>query len=212
MSGVIVSILHFDRKDPENLITDLINEFDKGLPVVLPTETLYGIGAPISNTDAVQKIFDMKKRPRDLTLAVAVGNLPMVDDLAVIHRWQKNTLRENLPGPVTFILNVKSLSDTSFVRKGTIAVRVPRHPIFIPLCSKVGPLVLTSANLHGDPDVHKAELIDKQFGGEILVIEDDGSLSGCGSAVIDLTEEVATILREGNLNIDELMGGDHGRG
>ena len=212
MSGVNVSILHFDRKDPEKAMIELIREFDKGHPVILPTETLYGIGAPISNDAAVQRIFDLKERPRELTLPVAVGNLPMVDDIAVIHRWQKHTLRDHLPGPTTFILQAKDLSDPSIVRNGTVAVRVPRHPIFIQLCSKVGPLALTSANIHSGPEILKAELIDEQFKGEVLVIEDDASLVGRGSTIIDLTEEVPTILREGNLNKDELMGGNHGRG
>lgn len=207
-----MSILHFDRRDPEKVIPELTEEFEKGLPVVMPTETLYGIGAPISNNSAVRKIFDLKARPMDLTLPVAVGNLPMVDDIAVIHRWQKNTLREHLPGPVSFVLHARNIADPFFVRNGNVAVRVPRHPLFIPLCSRTGPLVLTSANVHGSSDILKAERIDEQFGGEILVIEDDRSLSGKGSTIIDLTDEIPAILREGNLNIYELMGGDHGRG
>jgi L-threonylcarbamoyladenylate synthase len=75
-----------------------------------------------------------------------------------------------------------------------------------------GPLVLTSANIHGGSEILEAERIDEQFGGEILVMEDDAALSGEGSTMIDLTEEIPVVLREGNLNIDELMGGDHGRG
>ena len=58
----------------------------------------------------------------------------------------------------------------------------------------------------------KADQIDGQFGGEVLVIEDDDALGGSASTIIDLTDEVPAILREGNLNIYELMGGDHGRG
>jgi L-threonylcarbamoyladenylate synthase len=207
-----VSILHYKDEDQERVIEAVIAEFETGKPVILPTETLYGIGAPIANTKDLERIFELKQRPRELTLPVAVGNLPMVDDIAVIHRWQKNSLRDGLPGPVTFILEAKGITDTLLIRNGTIGVRVPRHPLFIPLCSIVGPLGLTSANIHGGPEIHMAEDIDEQFNGELLVVEDDHAIGGKGSMIIDLTEEIPTVLREGNLNMDEFMGGHHGRG
>jgi L-threonylcarbamoyladenylate synthase len=207
-----VSIIRYRDEDQEQVIETVIVEFEAGKPVVLPTETLYGIGAPVSNSKAVERIFELKQRPHDLTLPIAVGNLPMVDDIAVIHRWQKNSLRDGLPGPVTFILEAKGITDPLLVRNGTIGVRVPRHPLFIPLCTKVGPLGLTSANIHGGPEIHLAEDIDQQFKGELLVVKDDRAIGGKGSTVIDLTEEIPTVLREGNLNIDEFMGGQYGRG
>jgi L-threonylcarbamoyladenylate synthase len=198
--------------DQEKVIEAVIAEFGAGKPVVLPTETLYGIGAPVENNRALERIFELKRRPKELTLPVAVGNLPMVDDIAIIHRWQKNSLRDGLPGPVTFVLEAKDITDPLIVRNGTIGVRIPRHPIYIPLCSRTGPLGLTSANIHGGPEIHLADDIDRQFNGDLLVVEDDLSIGGQGSTVIDLTEEIPIVLREGNLNIDEFMGGQHGRG
>ncbi len=205
-----MTVLHFDRKGSDKVLGSISREFEKGDPVVLPTDTLYGIGAPISNHRALERIFDLKRRPRDMTLPMAVGNLPMVDDVSMIHRWQKSTLRGHLPGPVTFILEAREGLDPLVVRDGTVAVRVPRHPLFIPLTTMFGPIALTSANISGGAEILNASGIDREWGGRLLVIEDDRALSGRATTIIDLTDEVPSIIREGNLNIDELMGDEHG--
>jgi L-threonylcarbamoyladenylate synthase len=209
---VDVSILHYDRRDPDRVIEAVIGEFEQGTPVVLPTETLYGMGAPISNKDAIENIFTIKERPQVQTLPVAVGDLHMIDDIAIIKKWQKSSLRDNLPGPVTFVLGAKNSSDPLVIKNGTIAVRVPHHPLFFPLCSNVGPLGLTSANIHGGTELQTANEINDLFNDQLLIIEDDASIGGSGSSIIDLTREIPTVLREGNLNIDEFMGENHGRG
>jgi L-threonylcarbamoyladenylate synthase len=205
-----LTVLHFDRKEPEEVLEAIVGEFKKGSPVILPTDTLYGIAAPVSHRIPLLRIFELKGRPSELTIPVALGNLPMVDDVAVVRRWQKSILREHLPGPVTFVLETGAGLDPLVVRDGTIAVRVPRHPLFIPLTSITGPLGLTSANRHGGPEILEASKLDREWVGDLLIIEDDKALSGKASTVIDITDEVPSILREGNLNIYELMGGPHG--
>ncbi|MGA1820759.1 MAG: L-threonylcarbamoyladenylate synthase [Thermoplasmatota archaeon] len=202
--------MKWDAGSVEQVLDRVEEEFSGGRPVIVPTDTLYGLAAPLRNIRSVEMIFELKQRPREMTLPIAVGNLPMVDDIAIIRRWQKDPIRKGLPGPFTFILEVKADLPDLVVRDGTIAVRVPRHPIFIPLTSRVGPLALTSANRHGAGNILKAAEIDQQFNGKLLVVEDDRALSKSASAIIDLTDETAAVLREGNLNMDELMGGDHG--
>ena len=99
-----MTILKWDRRSSDEVIEEIKRSFNDDLPVVLPTDTLYGIAAPAVNRRCLEAVFRMKERPSKLTLPLAVGNLPMVDEIAVIHRWQKDTLRRGLPGPVTFVL------------------------------------------------------------------------------------------------------------
>lgn len=205
-----MTVIHLDRREPGLVLEDIMAEFENGRPVILPTDTLYGIGAPISDHSALRRIFELKSRPLELTLPIALGNLKMVDETALVRSWQRSTLGENLPGPVTFILEARENLDPLVVRNGTIAVRVPGHPLFIPLTTLAGPIALTSANRHGGSEFLNASEIDREWAGELLIIEDDTALAGKASAVLDITRELPTVLREGNLNMDELMGEKHG--
>jgi L-threonylcarbamoyladenylate synthase len=205
-----VTVLKFDKHNIESALQRIEIEFRAGNPIVIPTDTLYGLAAPIKDHDALERIFHLKSRPFEMSLPVAVGELHMLDEICTIRRWQKNLLRENMPGNVTFILEAKMELDELVQRRGTIALRIPRHRIFLPLTSSFGPLGLTSANRHGRENKLTAVEIEEDLGVDVLILEDDGSLSGIPSSIIDITKEVPTMLREGNLNIDEFMGGDHG--
>ncbi|MFW3145234.1 MAG: L-threonylcarbamoyladenylate synthase [Thermoplasmatota archaeon] len=206
-----MTVISWNREDQTVIVEEILLEFWKSRPVILPTDTIYGIAAPVSSPGTLEAVFKIKNRPKELTLPVAVGALYMVDEIARVHRWQKTTLRDNLPGPVTFVLEAKEDLDPLVVRKGTIAVRVPRHPVFIPLCAEAGPLGLTSANLHGSENIITAEELDDQFRGDLLIIGDNDSISGSPSAIIDLTDRNIRMLREGKVNIHDIMGETNGR-
>ncbi|MFO8052057.1 MAG: L-threonylcarbamoyladenylate synthase [Thermoplasmatota archaeon] len=206
-----MTVIRWEREDTGPVVERIVHEFEEGRPVILPTETLYGIAAPISSGRAMRTIFKLKKRPEEMTLPVAVGALHQLDALVRIHRWQKTSLRSNLPGPVTFIMESKQKLPPEVEREGTVAVRVPRHPVFLELTKKCGPLGLTSANLHGDDEIMKAGDINDLFRGELLVVEDDATLGGEASAILDITEKTPRILRKGNVFIEGPMRDEHGR-
>ncbi|MBN1538814.1 MAG: threonylcarbamoyl-AMP synthase [Candidatus Thermoplasmatota archaeon] len=205
-----MSIVKWAPEHQDLLLDRVQEEFSGGKPVVLPTDTLYGLAAPLSSTKTIREIFSIKKRPLEHTLPLALGDISMIDEVALISGWQKDLMRRGLPGPVTFIVEMKGRMTELVSREGTIAVRVPAHPIFHPLTLRSGPLALTSANLHGSTDLLTAEGIDMQFNGDLLVIEDDISITGTASAIVDLTHGAASVIREGNLNMKEFMGEAHG--
>ena len=99
-----MTVVRWNRENGAEIVDRIMEEFGKDLPVIIPTDTLYGLAGPVSNRGALEAIFARKNRPRELSLPVAAGALYMIDDMAKVHRWQKTTLRDNLPGPVTFIL------------------------------------------------------------------------------------------------------------
>lgn len=205
-----LSIHSFSGKLIDAVIGPLEDHFSRGGLAIMSTDTLYGIGAPISDREAMRKIFEVKGRPLTQTLPIAVGDLDMIERIAVAEGWRMDYMRERLPGPFTFILPSRGLSDPMVVRKGTVAVRVPDHPLYPTLTLRVGPLALTSANPHGGPDILHASELDRLYGGSLMIIEDDRAIGGKGSEMIDLTGERPSIVRSGNLNKSTVLEGTDG--
>jgi len=206
-----VTVVKLDSQLSDDILEDVLSEYGRGNPVVVPTDTIYGISAPISNPRTVMAIFERKNRPIDRPVPIAVGSLPMMDDITVIQRWQKDTIRENLPGPVTLVLDARGITSDLISRDGTVAVRVPRHRIFLPITLRVGPLALTSANRHGQSTPLTAREVDSTFDGELLVLEDDIAIRGEPSVIVDLTSGEPVVLRDGNIYNAVFMREEHER-
>jgi L-threonylcarbamoyladenylate synthase len=122
-----------------------------GGTLVYPTETVYGIGALAGDVAAVRKVFRLKKRPESLPLSIAVSDMDMLRAVAYVEH--EDFIRRFLPGPVTVILKKKeSLPDVLTAGSDRVGIRYPDHPLALDLISRTGPIVSTSANLHGQPD------------------------------------------------------------
>jgi L-threonylcarbamoyladenylate synthase len=195
-----MAVLSFRRVGAEMAVSEIASAFFKGDPVVIPTDTLYGLAAPVSDRDTVERIFRIKNRPISMTLPIAVGDISMLLAICEADGWRLERIRELLPGPYTFVLRAKESSDPLIVRDGTVAVRIPDHPLYSILTREVGPVALTSANPHGGPSIVRAEELDRLYSGKILVLEDDERISGAASEIVDLTGELPTVLRSGSLN------------
>jgi L-threonylcarbamoyladenylate synthase len=119
--------------------------------IAYPTETVYGIGALAGDPAAVREVFRIKKRPESLPLSIAVSGMDMLREVAEVEH--EDFIRRFLPGPVTVILKKKeSLPDVLTAGSGTVGIRYPDHPVALDLIGRTGPIVSTSANLHGRPD------------------------------------------------------------
>ncbi len=200
-------MISWDGERPDETISLVGERFGISMPVVLPTDTLYGLAAPISDGKALEMILDLKGRPRDVTLPIAVGSVGSIDEISEVTGEQMDIIERVLPGPVTFILLAKQGFSDIVTRRGTVAVRVVDHPIFPPLCGSFGPVALTSANLHGYDPLLGSDAIETFLdGSDILIVEDDDHVSDKPSTIIDLTSGNPRVLRKGKINIDELMG------
>ena len=191
-----MSLLQWEPEKREMILDQIEYALSWAEPVVLPTDTLYGLCACLEDDMAVEELFAIKRRPETMTLPIAVGRLEVIYDLADVGGWRVDLLAKNLPGPYTFILNAKCYLPEYASRSGTVAIRVPDHPIWLPLCEKKGPMVLTSANRHGSVNMLKAEEIEAEFG-DLLIVKDDAAISGTGSEIVDLTGDEPITLRAG---------------
>lgn len=180
----------------------------RGELVAFPTETVYGLGAPVFFESAVKKIFLVKGRPANNPLIAHVSCISQVDCLAL--DLPKNFFllaKAFWPGPLTMVL--KRRPDVpSLVSAGhsTIAVRMPAHDVALRLIEAVGePLVAPSANLSGRPSPTRASHVREDLGDKVALILDGGECSiGIESTVIYLAGTSPVLLRPGSIRKEEL--------
>jgi len=185
-----------------------ISILKRGGLVAFPTDTVYGLGAYIHLEHAVERIYQVKERPRNMALPLLLADISQIREVAY-HVSQIAWLlaAHFLPGALTLVLHKSKLVPASVTAGGlTVAVRVPAHPVPIALAQGLGaPIVGTSANLSGKPSSLTAEEVYSQFGATIDFVIDGGRcLGGKESTVVDVTGEVPVILREGALSREEL--------
>jgi L-threonylcarbamoyladenylate synthase len=176
--------------------------------VAYPTDTVYGLGACASLPQAVERIYAVKKRPRNMPLPLLLADVSQVTEVAEsVPAIAWSLIYAFLPGALTLVLP-KSSSVPDIIAGGgaTVAVRIPAHPVPIALVEGLGaPIVGTSANLSGRPSPLTAEEVYSQLGDKVDLIIDGGRCpGGKESTVVDVTGERVMILREGAISKEEL--------
>ena len=176
--------------------------------IVLPTDTVYGIGADPFDPAAVQRLLDAKRRGRDMPPPVLIAESAMLGALAADLDARVEALGQAYwPGALTLILRAQhSLTMDLGDRDDTIAVRVPDHDFTRALLRRTGPLAVSSANVSGALAAQSIDEAIEQLGDTVAVYLDAGPASGpMPSTIIDLTDpDAGRILRRGRLDADEL--------
>ena len=179
----------------------------RGRLVVLPTDTVYGIGADAFDPDAVRRLLAAKGRGREMPPPVLVSAATTLDALAVgVPSYARALIKELWPGPLTLVCRQQpslqwDLGDT----RGTVAVRMPDHPVALELLSRTGPLAVSSANKSGMPAALDADAADRMLGDSVAVILDDGPTRGPEpSTIVDVTGAAGRVLRLGAVALDYL--------
>jgi L-threonylcarbamoyladenylate synthase len=180
-------------------LSKAIKVLTNGEIIVYPTDTLYGLGADIYNDDAVRRVFEIKKRPTNMPLSVAVSNFDELEKIAFTSDKIQCLAESFLPGKLTLILNKKDcVSDLVTGGLDKVAVRVPNNNITLELLSKFGPITATSANIHGRKTPGIIRDISMQFNDDdIAVYLDIGKLDSQPSTIVDMTGKQIEIVREG---------------
>lgn len=185
-----------------------ISILKEGGIVAFPTDTVYGLGARADNRRAVERIYLIKERPRNMALPLLLADISQINEVASSVPEVAWVLARNfLPGALTIVLHKSDLVyDIVTGGAGTVGVRVPAHPVPIALIRGVGfPVVGTSANLSGRPSALSADEVRSQLGGKIDLVIDGGRCpGGKESTIVDVTGETPVILREGAISREEL--------
>lgn len=200
----------YDTNDATDRVTGLreaASAVRRGELVVLPTDTVYGIGADAFSSEAVADLLDAKGRGRNMPTPVLIGSPNtlhgLVTDFSEL-AWE--LVDAFWPGALTLVARHQpslqwDLGDT----RGTVAVRMPLHPVAIELLTEVGPMAVSSANLTGHPAPEDCDAAQGMLGDSVSVYLDGGPTPGnVPSSIVDVTREVPLLLRAGALSADEL--------
>jgi L-threonylcarbamoyladenylate synthase len=189
--------------EAEPVIAKAVDALARGELVVMPTETVYGIACRPDMEEATDRLFVAKRRPRDLALPVLAAAVDAAWEVAVPNDAAVALASAFWPGPLTMVLprTARSRSWRLGERESTVAVRVPDHPLSLELLRQAGHLAVTSANLSGREPLNTHVELSEAFGDQVaayLVLAPGvPSPTGSASTVIDLTEAVPAILRQG---------------
>ena len=178
-----------------------------GGAVVLPTETVYGLFAQALNEEAVERVYELKRRPRDKALNLNVASL---EEIYAFSKNQPTYLDQLyqafLPGPLIIILQANDQVPT-WINSGmdTVGFRIPKHSVTLDLIRKYGPLIGPSANLSGKVSGTSFQQIVMDFQEQVSGVEDDAALTGQDSTILDLSGEKAHILRQGAITREDIL-------
>jgi L-threonylcarbamoyladenylate synthase len=196
-----------DTQQRDEGLVAAVAAVQEGQLVVLPTDTVYGVGTDAFNAEAVSALLAAKGRGRSMPPPVLVGSVAAAAALAEsLGAFGQDLIDEFWPGPLTLIFRASptlmwDLGDTL----GTVAVRMPLHPIALDLLRRTGPMAVSSANKHGLPAATTADEAQAQLGDEISVYLDGGPCAdNVPSTILDLTGSVPRMLRAGALSVDDL--------
>jgi len=178
-----------------------------GQLVVLPTDTVYGVGADAFHPAGVASLLMAKGRGRDMPPPVLVGTVraanALIEDLGP---YGKDLIDEFWPGGLTIVCRAsRSLNWDLGDTRGTVAVRMPQHPVALDLLKETGPLAVSSANRTGSPAATTAADAQEQLGNAVSVYLDGGPVSSqVPSTIVDLTGNVPRLLRAGAVSVGQL--------
>jgi tRNA threonylcarbamoyl adenosine modification protein (Sua5/YciO/YrdC/YwlC family) len=188
-------------------VGDLVRALERGEVVGLPTDTVYGLAACLSQSTGVGRLFALKGRPRDLAIPVLVADLAQAERVAGGGDPQLTALADRFwPGALT--IAVRRERGSGAVLGGdpaTVGLRCPDDDVVRALCRRVGPLAVTSANRHGAPPAKTAVEFRSSFGAEVDVVLDGGVRDGRPSTVVSIVGSTPRCTREGAIPFADVM-------
>jgi tRNA threonylcarbamoyl adenosine modification protein (Sua5/YciO/YrdC/YwlC family) len=193
-----------ERKDG---ITAAIAAAKRGDLVVLPTDTVYGLGTDAFSQKGPQKLIAAKGRDRNMPIPVLVGHVKALDGLAQRVDGVTKALAEAFwPGALTIVVKAQptlrwDLGETN----QTVALRMPLNPIAIELLNAVGPMAVSSANKTGQPAATNVDEAIAQLGEDVTIYLDGGQTPGnVASTIVDVSSGEIKLLRQGAIPLEEI--------
>ncbi|MDY3857689.1 MAG: L-threonylcarbamoyladenylate synthase [Muribaculaceae bacterium] len=189
-------------------LDELVETLRGGGVIIFPTDTLYSVGCDALQNRAVERVCRIKEiNPDKQRLSICCSGISQASEYATISNTDFRLLKENLPGPFTFILPATPRLSKAFKGRREVGVRVPANPIATALAEALGnPLLCASVAWDdADPgDAERPEALEMRYGKSVDAIIDAGESGGIPSAIVSLTgPDAPEVLREGPLPLKE---------
>ena len=200
----------YDCADPESRTAGIkaaVDAVKAGQLVVLPTDTLYGLGCDAFNNEAVANLLATKHRGPDMPVPVLVGSWDTIQGLVQYYSPQAKTLVEAFwPGGLSIIVpQAPSLPWNLGDTRGTVMLRMPLHPVAIELLRETGPMAVSSANISGHQPPSTVTEARQQLNQNVSIYLDGGECAiGKPSSIIDISGERPKLLREGAISAERI--------
>lgn len=207
MTRVAHRFATMDRMEREAGIANAALAVQRGQLVILPTDTVYGVGADAFSAEAVARLLSAKGRGRDMPPPVLVSAVGTLDALAVgVPSYARALVGALWPGPLTVVCRQQpSLQWDLGETRGTVAVRMPDHEVALELLERTGPMAVSSANTTGLPASTNADEAERMLGEKVEVLLDSGPTPGAQpSTIVDVTGEHGRVLRRGVIGLARL--------
>lgn len=194
------------RKSFEKALEKSVSILNKGGLIVFPTDTVYGLAAKFDETEAIERIYQVKGRDQTKALAVLVGNLDQLKIISTgISKNATKLIKYYWPGAMTLILEKRGDLKAQLSIDNSIGIRIPDDRFVRELSERIGPLATTSANRSGFPSTTRVDEVLEQIGNLVDLIVDGGECEGgVPSSVVDCRFEEIKILRDGAIPKEEI--------
>lgn len=196
-----------DAEALETAVAAATTAVRRGDLVVLPTDTVYGIGADAFDAEAVARLLAAKGRGREMPPPVLVATQATLPALtSAVPAWVTPLIDAFWPGPLTLVCRDQpslqwDLGDT----RGTVAVRMPDHPVALAVLERTGPMAVSSANTSGSPAATDVDAAEAMLGDRVQVYVDAGPTEGSEpSTILDVTGDRPRLLRLGALAVERI--------
>lgn len=188
-------------------VAEAVAALRRGELAVIPTDTVYGVAADAFSPPAVERLLQAKGRGRDVPVPVLVGAWRSIDGLAEnVDDRVRRLVETYWPGALTLIVRAApSLAWDLGQTRGTVAIRMPLHPVALAVLEQTGPLAVSSANRTGQPPATTAAEALAQLGSWVAIYLEAGVVGGgVASSIVDLTGDRPVLRRAGALDVTEL--------
>ncbi|MBZ0156470.1 MAG: threonylcarbamoyl-AMP synthase [Alphaproteobacteria bacterium] len=192
------------RETLETALREAVATLQGGGIIAYPTETFYGLGAKYDILSAIERIYEVKRRPAEKAMPLIIGRrelLPLLTDS--VSAQAEELMRTFWPGPLTLLFSARSVLPAPLVSGGRVAVRIPGESFALRLALKADfPITATSANISAHPPARSLEMILDYFGDSLDCIIDGGESPGnIPSTIVDVAGEKIALLRKGAVDI-----------
>ena len=192
-------LLYINPDNPQKRFIDrVVQELDRGGVIIYPTDTFYGIGCDLFNKKAIQRIYQIKRRPLKKPFSFVCSDLKDISLYAQVSNFAYRIMKRSLPGPYTFILEgTKLVPKLMLTKRRAVGIRVPENKICLEIVKELGrPIVSTSVQLD------EPSLIHDTYSSLLDLVIDGGVISYEPSTVVSLIDDNLEVIRKGKGEIN----------